>query len=224
MTIKQHIPNAITSANLLCGCVGIMYTFTGRIEYAVYCIWAALILDFLDGFTARMLGVSSPIGKELDSLADMVTFGVLPATMLFQFLENIQNGPISYLAFTVAIFSGLRLAKFNIDESQSHAFIGMPTPANALFISSLVFILPVYPFLNSIGILIPLVVICSVWLVAPIELLALKFNSYKLVENKAKYMFIVLCLVLAISFKVLAIPLIILSYLLVSIINNIALK
>ncbi len=220
MTIKKHIPNIITSANLFCGCVGIMYTFSGHIEYAVYCIWIALTFDFMDGFSARLLKVSSPIGKELDSLADVVTFGVLPSAMFFKFFENTQAGPFSYFAFLIAIFSALRLAKFNVDENQSHDFIGMPTPANALFISSLVFILPLYPQLNSLYILFPLVVVCAAWLIAPIKLMALKFSSYKPDENKMKYLFIFLSLVFLFTFKVLAIPLIILSYLLLSIIDS----
>ena len=178
MRIVKHIPNFITSLNLLTGCVGIMYAFTDRMEYSVYCIWLAMLFDFFDGFAARTLKVSSPIGKELDSLADMVTFGVLPSIIMFQLIHPLHD-QIAYIGFSIAIFSALRLARFNTDDSQSDQFIGVPTPANALFISSLVFVIITYPHLNHLTSLLFVTLICSFWLIMPVRLLALKFKNYK---------------------------------------------
>ena len=137
--MKKHIPNILTLSNLLAGCIGLVYAFNGNLVYASYAIWIAAIFDFLDGFSARMLKVSSPIGKELDSLADMVTFGVLPSVILFQMIGNQPYEYLSYGAFILALFSALRLAKFNVDTEQTTTFIGMPTPAAAFFVSGLPF-------------------------------------------------------------------------------------
>ena len=219
MRIVKHIPNFITSLNLLTGCVGIMYAFTDRMEYSDYCIWLAILFDFFDGFVARTLKVSSPIGKELDSLADMVTFGVLPSIIMFQLIHPLHD-QIAYIAFSIAIFSALRLAKFNTDDSQSDQFIGVPTPANALFISSLVFVIITYPNLNHLTSLLFVTLICSFWLIMPVRLLALKFKSYKFSDNAFRYVFVFLSLAFIPIFKYIAIPLIILLYLIISIVKN----
>lgn len=160
MHIKKHIPNAITCCNLLCGCLGILMTFHNRLDFAFYLVIIAAILDFFDGFAARLLKVSSPIGKDLDSLADMVTFGVLPGFVMYHmilfaltsynssFLEFIEGNSCSRysrlysllypsVAFVIPMFSALRLAKFNNDTRQTDSFIGIATPANTLLISSL---------------------------------------------------------------------------------------
>ena len=147
-SIRKNIPNTITLCNLLCGCIAVKNAFEGGLDQAALFIFLAAIFDFFDGFTARKLGVSSPIGKELDSLADVVSFGLAPATMLFFMLQNTLFPHIDshtwtpveflpYTAFLIAAFSAFRLAKFNLDERQTHGFIGLPTPANALLVIGL---------------------------------------------------------------------------------------
>lgn len=216
----KHIPNLITSCNLLCGCLGIVFAFNGELENSVYSIWIAMLFDFMDGFSARILKVSSEIGKQLDSLADMVTFGLLPAVILYQVYE-LDSTYIKYLAFLLAVFSALRLAKFNTDDSQSDSFVGIPTPANALFVSSLVFVLPKFPVLESTNAFILITLSCSFWLVMPVRLLALKFKSYSLAHNIYRYTLILVSIIAIVIFKQLAIPLIIIVYLLLSIMSNI---
>ena len=141
MSIKKHIPNTITCCNLVSGCIATSFAFGGNPEMALLWIIIGAVFDFFDGMSARLLHVSSPIGKELDSLADDVTFGVAPATIVFSqlfvmeypgFLEPLRPW-LPYAAFIIAAFSALRLAKFNLDERQTTSFIGVPTPANALF-------------------------------------------------------------------------------------------
>ena len=215
----KHIPNFITSLNLLCGCIGIVFSFQGQLEYSVYCIWLAMIFDFLDGFSARILKVSSEIGKQLDSLADMVTFGLLPSVILFQ-LFSATDSSYAFISFLIAIFSALRLAKFNTDDSQNDSFVGIPTPANAMFISSLVFVIYQYPeLINQISLLV-ISIACSFWLVMPVRLLALKFKNYSFKDNFHRYALIFLSFIAIIVFKQLAIPLIIILYLLLSVLYN----
>ena len=146
MSIKKHIPNTITCCNLISGCIATSFAFGGSPKLALLWIIIGAMFDFFDGMSARLLHVSSPIGKELDSLADDVTFGVAPATIVFSqlyvmeypsFLESLRP-VLPYAAFIIAAFSALRLAKFNLDERQSTSFIGVPTPANALFWGSLI--------------------------------------------------------------------------------------
>ena len=140
-SIKKYIPNALTCCNLLSGCVATSFAYNGDIKAAFLFIILGAVFDFFDGMAARLLHVSSPIGKELDSLADNITFGVAPSMMVYfelgqlncpVFLEPLKTF-LPYIAFLIAAFSALRLAKFNIDERQSKSFIGLPTPANALF-------------------------------------------------------------------------------------------
>ena len=144
--IKRHIPNSITCCNLICGCIAVGSAYYGQYHYAVAMIVLGAVFDFFDGMAARALGVSSPIGKELDSLADVVTFGVAPSAILFHLFHEVHypelpvpvKDILPFTAFLMAAFSALRLAKFNLDERQHFGFIGLPTPANALFWSSLV--------------------------------------------------------------------------------------
>lgn len=224
MTLVRHIPNTLTSLNLLCGCSGIMYAFTSRIDLAIYCIWVAMLFDFLDGFAARMLNVSSPIGKQLDSLADMVTFGVLPAIIMFQYYGMINQVWLKYTAFLIAIFSALRLAKFNIDDEQADEFIGVPTPANALFISGLYFLFDPFPVLQSQWILIGITLISSFWLVAPQKLLSLKFKSFDFGTNAWRYTLIIISIILILLLQLKSLSIVILSYIILSIIKNIVSK
>src|ERR1700740_2323055 len=144
--MKKHLPNAITCANLFSGCIGIVFCFKENLIYAAYAIFLAAIFDFFDGLASRVLQSFSGIGKDLDSLADMVSFGVLPSVIIYElFLQAPQIEHVStylnYIAFLIPVFSALRLAKFNIDERQTEIFIGLPTPANAILIASLPLIL-----------------------------------------------------------------------------------
>ena len=152
--IKKHIPNAITCLNLLAGCLGIVHAFEGRLVAAANMIVVAALFDFIDGFAARLLKANSPIGKELDSLADVVSFGVLPGMIIYEMISyNVMIVPgwhteiagndsnLKFIGFVIPVFSALRLAKFNIDVRQTERFIGLPTPANALIIASFPLIL-----------------------------------------------------------------------------------
>jgi CDP-diacylglycerol--serine O-phosphatidyltransferase len=213
MSVLRHIPNALTCANLVCGCLGIISLFTNKIEPA-YFIWTACVFDFFDGFAARLLKVSSPIGKELDSLADMVSFGVLPAIAMYAWIgTSTTNQYLPFVAIFIAVFSALRLAKFNIDENQSDSFIGVPTPANALFISALPF-LPValhgWVFLTVS--LIAITLVFSFLLVAPLKLFALKFKNFGWADNQLRFTFLAISVLLLALFQAGAIPFIILFY------------
>ncbi len=213
MSVLRHIPNALTCANLVCGCMGIICLFTNKIEPA-YFIWAACVFDFFDGFAARLFKVSSPIGKELDSLADMVSFGVLPALALYTWISTgTTNQYLPFIAIFIAVFSALRLAKFNIDENQSDSFIGVPTPANALFISALPFLpesLQAWVFLPVS--LIAITLVFSFLLVAPLKLFALKFKHFGWAGNQIRFTFLGISVLLLVMFYAGAIPFIILFY------------
>lgn len=222
MNIKPHIPNFLTCCNLLCGCLGVYLVTHGEYFTAVYLIWAALIFDFLDGFVARLLGVSSPIGKELDSLADMVTFGVLPGFLLLEWMNAGSLPPyIPFVALLVPIFSALRLANFNVDERQTSEFIGLPTPANALFISSLLFFRESsIDWLIQDNVLVVVSVVFSLLLVAPIPMFSLKFSSYAWKGNELKYIFLLASVIILIFFQVSGLSMIILLYILMSLFFN----
>lgn len=225
MNIKKHIPNTLTCANLICGCIGIVAVFNGNLLLAPYLIWLAAIFDFFDGFAARLLKVSSPIGGELDSLADNVTFGLLPASIVYAMLQGHALPEwVPYLAFVIAVFSALRLAKFNVDTRQAEHFIGLPTPANALFFSSFPLILEYsslpLDFINEPWFLLSTAFIFSFLLVAELPLFALKFKSFKWQDNKVKYIFLIVSVALLIIFRFVAIPLIIILYILVSLFNR----
>ncbi len=214
--IKKHIPNTITLANLSCGCIGIVACTKGDLALASYMIWLAAIFDFFDGFTARLFKVSSPIGKELDSLADMVTFGVLPAFILFSIQENLISGVLSYVSFALALFSALRLAKFNIDTKQTNGFIGMPTPAAAFFVSGLVFWPSNSSLIGTSSSILFISIALSLLLVAPIPMLALKFKDYSIRNNISRYLLVIVSIILLVIFKKQSFPLIISFYLILS--------
>ncbi len=235
----------MTLGNLLCGCVGIVFVFEGNLLWAAYLVFFAGVLDFLDGFVARLLNQHSEIGKQLDSLADMVTFGVLPSFVLAKLIQlsttesdilsdlldlsNSSHLPyLSYLAFILAMFSCLRLAKFNIDTRQSDSFIGVPTPANAFVVAAFPLILkfnPEYKFLilNS-SLLIAYTLMMSYLLVSEIPLFALKFKNFSWKDNKIKYVFLIISLVLLVALQFVAIPLIIFLYIILSVISNFQVK
>lgn len=224
--MKKHLPNAVTCLNLFSGCLGIVFAFNDDLMLASWAILAAAILDFFDGMLARLLNAYSDIGKDLDSLADVVSFGVLPSVIIYQlFLRAPQVGPwIHYFAFLIAVFSALRLARFNNDSRQTENFIGLPTPANALLIASFPFIIdeggaflsayilnPYFLFIFSLGI--------SILLIAEIPLLSLKFKSMALKDNLLRYILVFSSLILLIIFKFAAVPLIIIIYFIISFIH-----
>ena len=197
--IKKHIPNSITCCNLISGCIATACAFSGNHEMALVWIIIGAVFDFFDGMSARLLHVSSPIGKELDSLADDVTFGVAPATIVFSELSVIDypssleflRGILPYFAFIMAAFSALRLAKFNLDERQTTSFIGLPTPANALFWGSLIVFDPFWlsGSVWSVWIVLALILITSYLLVCEMPLFALKFKQWTYKGNEIKWWF-----------------------------------
>ena len=222
MNLFRHIPNALTIGNLLCGCLGLISTFGNYPIEPAYFIWAACVFDFFDGFAARLLNVSSPIGKELDSLADMVSFGVLPAMIMYQWID--LSGGMSwlpYVALMIAAFSALRLAVFNVDVRQADSFIGVPTPANALLITSLPFLPgPLKEVVFTTPVLTGITVIFSLLLVAPFELFALKFKDFSWNNNKLRFTFLALSVFLLILLKAGSLAFIILSYILISLVSR----
>ena len=222
--MKKHIPNTITCLNLISGCIATYWAFQGNYEMALLFIVAGAVFDFFDGMAARLLGVSSPIGKELDSLADVVTFGVAPSAMVFSFLSSfhIHFPLVPFLAFVIAAFSALRLAKFNLDERQTMGFIGLPTPANALFWGSLIVgcgdWLHTLPYSASI---ILLMVFVSCWLlVSEIPMFALKFKQWGWRGNEIRYLFLLSCIPLLAFFGIAGIAIIVAWYVLLSILTK----
>lgn len=225
--IKKHIPNTITSLNLISGCIATTCAINGDLNLALLFIILGAVFDFFDGMTARLLGVSSPIGKELDSLADCVTFGFAPSAILFFKLQIIDypnqiefTRPfLPYIAFVMAAFSALRLAKFNLDERQTSSFIGLPTPANALFWGSLIIggrsAIESTPW-SSIA-LILLMFIMSYLLLAEIPMFSLKFKHWNWKENRLRWSFIISCIPLFIIFQISAFAVIIAWYIVLSI-------
>ena len=196
--MKKHIPNTITCCNLISGCIATYFAFMGNPVVALLCIIMGAVFDFFDGMTARLLHVSSPIGKELDSLADCITFGFAPSAIIFSYLSTFDTHIIilPFLAFIMASFSALRLAKFNLDERQALGFIGLPTPANALFWGSLIVgtqdyldAIPYIPYILLVGVLLS----CYL-LVSEIPMFALKFKHWGWKGNEVKYLFVLSCI------------------------------
>lgn len=223
--MKKHIPNAITCLNLFSGCLGIVYAFEGKLDWASYSILVAAVFDFLDGMLARLLSAYSDIGKDLDSLADVVSFGVLPSVIIYQlFLKSSYNGDwLNYSAFLIAIFSALRLAKFNNDVRQSENFIGLPTPANAMLIASLPFITAsgnmVSSFLQNPIFLALFSLSMGILLISEINLMSLKFSGIDLKKNLHRYILVFSSLILLLIFKFVAVPLILVAYFTISFIQ-----
>jgi CDP-diacylglycerol--serine O-phosphatidyltransferase len=244
--LKKHIPNFITSLNLVCGFMAIVYAIRHQLHYSAFLIGLAAIFDFLDGLAARLLRVSSQIGKQLDSLADMVTFGVVPGMILFTMLQPGyhltvnghtltfgRNEYIQYIALLIPVFSAVRLAIFNIDTRQSDSFIGVPTPANSMLIGSLPLIIlyqngftdnpngtySMFSYIEVIGnqwVLAGLSVLMSWLMVAELPLFALKFRSFGWQGNRLRYIFLGISLLLLAFLQFIAIPLIIFLYIVLS--------
>ena len=223
MSIKKHIPNTITSCNLICGCIATYWAFCGIYDTALFFIILGAVFDFFDGMSARLLKVSSPLGLQLDSLADDITFGFAPSAIVFDFLkQNATQLPwhyLAYIAFVMAAFSALRLAKFNIDERQTTSFIGLPTPANALFWGSL--IVGSEDWLSSspyyiYGVVAMLFISCYL-LIAEIPMFALKFKTWEWKGNEIKYIFILSCIPLLLLLGVSGLAAIIAWYVILSV-------
>ena len=198
MSIKKHIPNTITCCNLFSGCVACVMAFSGKFESAMLFIVLGAVFDFFDGMVARLLGVSSPLGVQMDSLADDITFGLAPATVIFSFMRGLEYPSsfladvLPYFAFLIAVFSACRLAKFNIDTRQTTSFIGLPTPANALFWSSLIvggekWLLEMN---NAWILLLALIFLFSYFLISEIPMFSMKFKNLSWKSNKTRYIFL----------------------------------
>jgi CDP-diacylglycerol---serine O-phosphatidyltransferase len=248
MKIKNQIPNLLTLGNLFCGCLAVYFIYQGKLSTAAIFILVAAVLDFADGFVARLLKVSGEMGKQLDSLADMVSFGLVPGTLVFWYLQkaiDAQNLTIGYWEFfkffpyIITLFSAYRLAKFNIDTRQTEDFIGLNTPANTLFwiafplffefqfpnlttestlLSYLGF---VYNFtLGSPFTLCTLSLFCSILLVSELKIFSLKFKKFTWAGNEIRFIFLAISLLLILLLFFAAIPIIIILYVLLSILQN----
>jgi CDP-diacylglycerol--serine O-phosphatidyltransferase len=238
--MKKQIPNILTSANLFCGVLAIVFVVLGEIRAVMLLVGLSLMFDFLDGMVARLLKVHSPLGKELDSLADMVSFGVLPGFIMARLIRQAQGfdmlpeagyslfdePPTFLIAFLIPVFSALRLAKFNLDERQGDSFYGLPTPANTLWVLSFWLMTYFYPkdwlgqLLQQDWLLMGLSIVCSFLLVLEMRLIALKFKSWSWEGNRFRYLLIILSLLLLAFFQLRALPFTILVYILLSAVQN----
>ena len=233
--LKKHIPNTITCLNLISGCIATYFAFQSNYGMALLFIVIGAVFDFFDGMVARLLHVSSPIGKELDSLADDITFGFAPSAIVFSFLKEvgaeansslILQSSLPFVVFVMAAFSALRLAKFNLDERQALGFIGLPTPANALFWGSLIvgsgdWLKTAPLFGSNLSLLILAGVFVSCWLlVAEVPMFALKFKTWGWKGNEIKYVFLITCVPLLILLGISGLAVIIAWYVVLSIVNN----
>ncbi len=200
MSIKKHIPNTITCCNLFSGCVACVMAFDGKFESAMLFIVLGAVFDFFDGMVARLLGVSSPLGVQMDSLADDITFGLAPATVIFSFMRLLEYPSclgdfakvLPYFAFLIAVFSACRLAKFNIDKRQTTSFIGLPTPANALFWSSLIVGGGkwLYEMNNGWILILALIFLFSYFLISEIPMFSMKFKNLSWKSNRTRFIFL----------------------------------
>jgi CDP-diacylglycerol---serine O-phosphatidyltransferase len=227
--ISKHLPNAITCANLFSGCVGIVFAFQENLIFAAYALFLAAIFDFFDGFASRVLQSFSGIGKDLDSLADMVSFGFLPSAILYEmFLQSPQHHAISpyinFAAFLISVCSALRRAKFNNDTRQADSFIGLTTTANAILIASLPMILDHHPafskYILNQYVLTALVLVMGTLLVSEIPLMSLKFKNTDFQKNIYRYLLLMFSAILILFFKFTAVPAIILMYIILSVIQS----
>lgn len=216
--MKRYIPNTITCLNLFSGCLGVLFVLNGEFNFALYCVLASGIFDFFDGMLARLLHVKSLIGKELDSLADVISFGFLPGALMYMLLQQATaDRYIPYFGFLITVFSALRLAKFNIDARQTSDFIGLNTPMNTFLIVSLPFLAEQYPaFIGNLYFLLGLTLVSSLLLVSELRLFSMKLNSLGWKENKFKYLFLIASLLMILMFRIMAVPMVFVSYILFS--------
>lgn len=229
--MRKHIPNTITLLNVACGVLAVIFAANNWLLLASAFIFLSAILDFLDGFTARLLKAYSALGKQLDSLADLISFGMAPAMIVYKIMDASayqwmvgDYNIMPYVAILIPVFSTLRLAKFNIDDSQKEVFKGLPVPANAIFFASLPFILmaekPIawlFPLIENAFFLSILVIVFSAMLIMSFQLFSLKIKHLKWKGNKARYIFVAISIALLFAWQLQAIPLIILVYIFVSI-------
>lgn len=234
--IKNNLANAITLGNLFSGCVGAVHLIIGDYQTAAICIILSLVLDFFDGFIARALKANSNLGTQLDSLADMVSFGLIPGLAMFKMLEPSGTEllgidlpfEIKYLGFFITLFSCLRLAIFNLDEDQRYYFKGLNTPSNTILIFGIFYAFKEnqsfsFLFENEIYLLI-LTVVSSWILISPIRMIAMKFKSMKIQDNYPKIALLIGSILILILFKTVGIPLVILYYIFISLIFQKQLK
>ncbi|WP_284651851.1 CDP-alcohol phosphatidyltransferase family protein [Flavobacterium terrisoli] len=240
MNIKRLIPNLFTMLNLFCGCVAVVLVAGNEFDWAFYFVCLGIFFDFFDGFFARKFGVSGPLGVQLDSLADMVTSGVVPGFVMYQLLMDRKNLYVSnldwfdislpYLGFIITLGACYRLAKFNIDTRQSDSFIGVPTPANALFITSLPLVANYFHteidmgFSYNCWFLLLLTALSAYVMNAKIPLFSLKIKNFSVAKYKLQIFFLAISVLMLVFLQILAVPLIILLYVLLSVINNIVNK
>jgi CDP-diacylglycerol--serine O-phosphatidyltransferase len=224
--MKKHIPNTITLLNQFSGIVACIFAYNSRFDLALLFVLIGATLDFMDGAMARLLHVSSPLGKELDSLADVITFGLVPGMIAFRLLEPLAEvwEYMPYLGFLITLFSTYRLGKFNIDERQTTSFIGLATPANAIFWLGLAYgyqslLSAVSPWFVLVA-----VVVSSYLLVCELPMFSFKFHNFGWAENRIRYMFIIGAIVLAVVFFRQSLPLIILWYILLSVVGAVTIK
>lgn len=231
MNITKYIPNTLTCLSLACGCISCVMAFEGKILYATIWIIFGAVFDFLDGFAARLFKAFSPIGKDLDSLSDMVSFGVAPGIIVFSLLSQAApalplgsfNPYIPYFAFVIPVFSALRLAKFNIDTRQTTSFIGLPVPAHALFISSASYsVLPVIqnsPVLFTVCTIV-VILSTSLLLVSEVPMFSMKIKSLAWKGNELRYILITCSLLFIVVFGLLGLAGSILLYIILAIFNK----
>ncbi len=214
----KHLPNAITCLNLFSGCCGVWLAFNGNFVGGTVAILLSALFDFLDGMVARLVNAYSEMGKELDSLADVISFGLVPGAMIFSMLSADYLHNYTFLAFLIPVFSALRLAKFNIDTRQTTSFIGLPTPANAIFWGGIAVSFSGWFSENHIA-LIALTLLFSYLLVAEIPMFSLKLKNLSWKDNKLQFIFLGVCVLLIIFLRVNAIAPIILWYIVLSVIQ-----
>lgn len=235
MNIKKHVPNFITLLNLFCGCIAVVFISKTDYEMAFYFVCLGIFLDFFDGFFARLFKVSSPLGLQLDSLADMITSGLVPGYAMFSLMSNAQHEITAsflfpYVGFIITLGSCYRLANFNIDTRQTDSFIGLPTPANALFILSLPLVLQysdslvVLEILTNQWVLLLITLFSAFILNAEIPLFSLKIKNFKIKDNALQIGFLLLSFLLILFYQFLGISLVIVLYVLLSVFHNKFLK
>lgn len=224
--MKKHIPNTITLLNQFSGIIACIFAYNSRFDLALLFVLIGATLDFMDGAMARLLGVSSPLGKELDSLADVITFGLVPGMIAFRLLAPLAEVWVylPYLGFLITLFSTYRLGKFNIDERQTTSFIGLATPANAIFWLGLAYGYQTLLSTMSPWVIVVAVVVSSYLLVCELPMFSFKFHNFGWADNRIRYIFIVGAIVLAVVLFKQSLPIIILWYVLLSVVGALTIK
>ena len=225
--MKKFIPNFITLLNLSCGIIALRYAMDQAFDMALLWFFLGIVFDFFDGFAARWLKVTSPLGLQLDSLADMVTSGLVPGQVMYSLISystasygDAVHFFLPFAGYLVTLASAYRLARFNIDTRQHDSFVGLPTPANALFILSVGYMVQKAQYITALWVSLLITVVSCYLLNSNLPLFALKFKDFSLKRNALKYIFLLLSLVLLLCFQINAFALIILAYILLSLVSN----